>query len=99
MKTITSKLMFLAIAGITLVAAIAIQSCKKSSSSPAGPTVSSVSSGASDTVGSTYTLTINGANFTGGSVTTTAPGVTISNVVVGSGGTSITAKIAIGSTA
>jgi hypothetical protein len=99
MKTITSKLMFLAIAGITLVAAIAIQSCKKSSSSPAGPTVTGVSTGASDTVGSTYTLTINGANLTGGSVTTTAAGVTITNIVAASGGTSITATIAIGSTA
>lgn len=95
MKTITSKLKLVAIACIALSLAIATHSCKKSS--PAGPSVTGVSSGASDTVGKSYTLTINGANLTGATVTTTAAGVTITNV--SSTATTITATIAIGSTA
>jgi hypothetical protein len=97
MKTISRKLIFLAIAGITLAAAIGVQSCKKSSSSPAGPAVTSVTSGASDTVGKSYTLTITGTNLTGATVSTTATGVTITGVSATA--TTISGTIAIGSTA
>ena len=62
-----------------------------------GPTVTSVTSGASDTVGKTYTLTITGANLTGATVTTTAAGVTITGITATA--TSITGTIAIASTA
>jgi Concanavalin A-like lectin/glucanases superfamily len=97
MKSITGKITLLVIAGITFVATIAIQSCKKTSSPPPGPTVTSVTSGASDTVGKTYTLTIAGAHLTGATVSTTAGGVTISAITATA--TSITGTIAIGSTA
>jgi len=97
MKTISGKLKILAFAGIILIAAIVIQSCKKSSS-PAGPTVSNVTTGANDTVGKSYTLTIVGTNLTGATLSTTATGVTISNVSV-TGSTSLTATIAFATSA
>ena len=96
MKSITNKLKILAIVGIALIAVITIHSCSKSSSTPsaAGPTVTSVTSGANDTAGKSYTLTITGTNLTGATVTTTTAGVTITNVSATS--TSITGTIAIG---
>jgi hypothetical protein len=95
MKSITSKLKFLAIAGIAFASAIAIHSCSKSSSSApaAKPTVTSVTTGSSDTAGRSSIVTITGTNLSGGSVTTTATGVTFSNVVATS--TSITATITV----
>jgi hypothetical protein len=90
------KLNLIAMAGLVLIGAFLAQSCKKTSS-PAGPSGLSVTSGASDTIGSSYTLTIVGANLTGGSVSTTATGVTITGVSATA--TTITATIAIGSTA
>src|ERR1019366_4801333 len=56
-----------------------------------------VTSGASDTIGKTYTLTITGSNLTGASVSTGAAGVTITNVTATA--TTISGTIAIGSTA
>ncbi len=91
------KLNLWAIAGIILMSAIAVQSCKKDKTPPPGPTGVTVTSGASDTVGKTYTLTITGANLTGATVTTTAAGVTITGV--NATATSITGTIAIGPTA
>src|SRR5664279_2614235 len=96
MKLIPGKLQLLAIACIAFVAVITTQSCKKTSS-PAGPSGLSVTSGASDTIGKTYTLTITGSNLTGASVSTTAAGVTITNITATA--TTITGTIAIGSTA
>lgn len=92
------KLNFLAIAFIAFIAIFTIQSCKKDKTpAPAGPTVTSVTSGGMDTVGKTYTLTITGANLTGASVSTTAAGVTISGITATA--SSISGTIAIGSTA
>src|SRR5579862_152465 len=95
MKSITSKLKFLAIAGIAFASAIAIHSCSKSSSSTpaAKPTVSSVTTGSSDTAGKSSIVTITGANLSGASLSTTATGVTFSNVTASS--TSITATITV----
>jgi hypothetical protein len=97
MKSRTSKLKFLAVAGIAFLAMIAIHSCSKSSSTPAaaGPKVTSVTTGGTDTAGSSTTLTITGSNLTGANVTTTTSGVTITNVSVASGGTSLTATIKV----
>lgn len=99
MKSLTGKLKLLAIAGIILGATIANQSCKKTSSAPPGPSVTSVTSGASDTVGKTYTLTIVGANLAGASVSTGAGGVTITAITVSTDGTTISGTIAIGPSA
>jgi hypothetical protein len=96
MKLIPGKLSLIAAACIAFVAVITTQSCKKTSTPP-GPSGLSVTSGASDTVGKTYTLTIVGANLTGATVTTTAAGVTITSVTATA--TTITGTIAIGSTA
>jgi hypothetical protein len=96
MKPLNNNLTLLAVAGIFLAAMITIQSCKKTST-PAGPTISSVTSGATDTVGKTYTLTMVGANLTGAAVSTTAAGITLSNIVATA--TTINGTIAIGSTA
>ncbi|MEP6950183.1 MAG: hypothetical protein ABI863_12940 [Ginsengibacter sp.] len=90
------KLNLLAIACITFIATIAVQSCKKTSTPP-GPSGLSVTSGASDTIGKTYTLTIAGANLTSASVSTAAPGVTITGVSATA--TTITGTIAIGPSA
>ena len=96
MKSIPGKLKLLAIASLAFIAAITTQSCKKTSS-PALPSGLSVTSGASDTIGKTYTLTIVGANLTGASVSTTATDVTITNITATA--TTISGTIAIGSTA
>jgi hypothetical protein len=96
MKSITSKLKVLGIAGIAIAAAIAIHSCSKSSSStpPAkAPTVTGVTAGSSDTAGKSSALTITGTNLSGAAITTTASGVTFSNVTAT--GTSITATIVV----
>ena len=96
MKSITGKLKLLAIAGITLVAAIAIQSCKKSSG-PSGPVVTSttLAAGATVTAGTSTGFTITGTNLTSATVTTTATGITVTNVTVNAGGTSITGTVSV----
>ncbi len=93
------KLNLFAIAGIFLMATIAVQSCKKDKSTPtpSGPSVTGVSTGASDTVGKAYTLTINGANLTGATVTTTAAGVALSGITATAN--TITGTITVSSTA
>jgi len=97
MKSITSKFKFMAIAALVLTTAIAIHSCKKSSSGPTTPTVTSttLAAGASVTAGTSTGFTITGTNLTSATVTTTTTGITITNVTVNAGGTSITGTVSV----
>jgi len=96
MKSITGKLKLLAFVGAILVAAIAIQSCKKSSG-PSTPIVTNttLAAGATVTAGTSTGFTITGTNLTNATVTTSATGITITNVTVNAGGTSITGTVSV----
>ncbi len=96
MKTISSKLRILAIAGVVALAAIVVQSCKKSSSTPSTPTVSSttLAAGATVTAGTSTGFTISGTNLTNATVTCTTAGITVTNVTV-TGSTTITGTITL----
>jgi hypothetical protein len=96
MKTITSKLKFMAIGALVFTTVIAIHSCKKSSG-PSGPvvTTTTLAAGATVTAGTSTGITITGTNLTSATVTTTATGITVTNVTINAGGTSITGTVAV----